>query len=38
LLDHRCDIKVGPNGTITAFFVLYQNKLTLNNEGHTLYI
>ncbi|KRY40983.1 hypothetical protein T01_5064 [Trichinella spiralis] len=29
-LDNRCHIKVGPYGTTAAFFILYQNKLTLN--------
>ncbi|KRZ83810.1 hypothetical protein T08_13172 [Trichinella sp. T8] len=37
-LDNRCHIKVGPYGTTAALFILYQNKLTLNNEGNTLYI
>ncbi|KRX20097.1 hypothetical protein T07_11418 [Trichinella nelsoni] len=37
-LDHQCHIKVGPYGTTAALFILYQNKLTLNNEGNTLYI
>ncbi|KRY42753.1 hypothetical protein T01_9485 [Trichinella spiralis] len=30
-LDNRCHIKVGPYGTTAALFILYQNKLTLNN-------
>ncbi|KRZ66108.1 hypothetical protein T10_916, partial [Trichinella papuae] len=35
LLDHRCHIQACPYDTLSAFFILYQNKLTINNEGHT---
>ncbi|XP_003378110.1 hypothetical protein Tsp_02305 [Trichinella spiralis] len=38
LLDHRCHVKVCPYSTTTAYFVLYQNTPTINNEGHTVHL